>query len=122
MDILSLMPVRVWSLFQKQDMNSLSQSEMISKGNLFSEYHLLKKVSVSSSVVRVEVVGMICISDPRWSVKVIIVSNLLSMGRGPMKSMATESLQESEMGKGCKGPTGFVVLHLLLWQSGQDGM
>ena len=57
--------------------------------NPFSQYHPSKKVSASSLVVRVEVVGMIYISDPRWSVKVMIVSNPLLTGRGPMKSMGS---------------------------------
>ena len=122
MDILSSMPVMVWSLFQKQDMHSLSWSEMISKGNLFSQYHLSKNVSASSLAVRVEVVGMICILDLRQSVKVMIVSNPLSTGRGPMKLIATESHWASGMGKECRGPTGLVVSDLFLWQSEQDGM
>ena len=32
-----------------------------------------------------------------------------SFGKGPMKSMATESPRCFSMGRGCKGPIGFAV-------------
>lgn len=110
MDILSLMPVRAWSVFQNLEMTSLSWSDMISSGRLFLQYHFSKKISASWLAVKVEVEGMICISEPKRLVKVMIVSKPLSDRRGPMKSMATESQCESGIVKGCRGPIGFDVL------------
>ena len=61
-------------------------------------------------------------SDPRQSVKVIIVSNPLSVSRGPMKLIAMESPCASGMGSGWSGPVGFAVLDLFCWQLAHDGM
>ena len=93
-------------------MKSLSRSETISKGKPFSQYHLWKNISASCSAVSVETVGMIWMSDPSRSVKVIIVSNPESLGSGPMKSIATESQRASGIGSGWRGPVGRVVLDL----------
>jgi hypothetical protein len=66
-------------------------------------------------------VGTIRMSEPRWSVKVSMQSYLSSFGSGPIKSIATESQQQSGTGSGCSGPTGFVVRDLLRWHSAQEG-
>ena len=94
------MPVRVWRDFQNWDMKSLSRSDTMFKGSPLIQYHFSKKSSASFSAVRVETVGIIWISEPRRSVNVIMVSKPLSRGRGPMKSIATESQRASGMGRG----------------------
>ena len=52
-----------------------------------------------------------------WSVHTttIMVLNPLSTGRGPMKSIATESQWSSGMGRGWSGPIGLVVVDLICW-------
>ena len=103
-------------------MNSLSRSDTMSSGRPFTQYHFSKKISASLSADNVEVEGIICMSEPKRSVKVIIESKPLSKGRGPMKSIATESQRESGIGNGWRGPIGLEVVDLFRWQSAQDGM
>src|SRR6266702_838079 len=121
-DILSLILVSWCSFFQKRARNSLSRSDTISKGSPFSQYQLSKNISASFSAVRVEIVGIRRISEPRRSVRVRIMSKPLSLGSGPMKSIATESHRLLGTGSGCNGPMGLVVRDLLRWQSAQPGM
>ena len=95
MDILSLIPVSLCNSFQKHDRNSLSRSNMISSGRLFSQYQCWKNNSVKCSAVSVVVVGMSLMSDPSQLVNVIRLLYPLSSGSGPTKSIATESHQLS---------------------------
>ena len=69
-DILWWMPVSFISIFQNLEMKILSQSEMISKGHPFSQYHLLKNRNTNSLAVVVVVHGTIWMSALRWSVMV----------------------------------------------------
>ena len=98
--------------FQNFEMKSLSLSEMISSGNPFSQYHLSKKMSASCSAERLIHDGIICMSEFSRSVKVMIESKPLSMGKGPIKSIATESPRCSGMGRGWRGPNGLFVRDL----------
>src|ERR1700678_1889632 len=99
--------------FQNADMNSLSWSDMISLGRPFSQYQWSKKRILSSLALSEVEVGMIRISDPRRSVIVSMQLWPLSVGRGPMKFMDTESHRSSGTGRGCRGPVGFFVELLL---------
>ena len=94
----------------------------MSNGRPFLQYHFSKKVSTSCSAVNEENEGIIWISDPSQSVKVIIVSKLLLSGKGLIKSIATESQRASGTGNGWRGPIGFDVDNLFLWQSAHAGM
>jgi hypothetical protein len=107
---------------QKWEMKSLPRSETISSGSPFSQYHSLKKISASPCAVREhwQVVGMIR-TGPSLSVMVRMEWKPLSFGKGPMKSMATESQRWSGTGSGWRGPTGLVVRDLFRWQSAQAG-
>jgi hypothetical protein len=82
------------------EVNSLSLSEMISSGRPFLQYHSSKKMVASSSAVRLDRVGIIRMSEFKRSVIVRIQSKPESIGRGPMKSMATLSPRDSGMGSG----------------------
>jgi hypothetical protein len=61
--------------------------------------------------------GTSLISAPSLSVRVSKQSKPPSRGKGPMKSMATESPRLSGTGSGCKGPIGLVVEDLFCWHS-----
>ena len=111
-DIFSFIPVSLCSSFQKRDRKILSWSDTISRGRPFSQYQCRKKRSANCSAVIVVVVGTIRISDPSQSVNVTRLSYPSSIGRGPMKSIATESQWSSGTGSGCSGPMGFAVLDL----------
>ena len=91
-DIFSYTPVSQCSTFQNLDTKSLSLSETISVGNLFSQYHSLKKRDAKCSAVISVCVGMILISLPKQSVNVTIQFFPSSSGKGPIKLIATESL------------------------------
>ena len=58
-------------------------------------------------------------SEFKRSVNVTIESKPLSIGNGPMKSIATASPRCSGIGNGCSGPKGFVVLTIGLPGSGK---
>lgn len=109
MGIFSLMPVSLCRAHQKQEVKSLSRSDIISRGNPFSQYHFQKNSSTSSSAFNVVFVGTNRISEPRQSVNVMMLSKPWSRGRGPMKSIATESQRRAGIGNGCDGPIGLVV-------------
>ena len=94
----------------------------MSKGRPFTQYHLSKNTLANFYAVRVEREGIICMSEPRRSVNVMMVSNPLSNGRGPMKSIATESQRSSGTRRGWSGPIGLVVCDLFLWQAAHDGI
>src|SRR5271168_2009358 len=102
-------------------MNSLSRSDISSRGMPFSQYHLVKKRWVRSSTVWVIVHGTSRTSEPSLSVSVSKQSKPSSGGNGPIKSIATESQRPSGTGKGCKGPISLVVEDLLRWHSTQEG-
>ena len=76
-------------------------------------YHLSKNKSASFSAVKLICVGTIWISEFNRSVHVTIESKSPSLGKGPMKSIATESPRCSGMGSGWRGPNGFFVVDLL---------
>ena len=86
----SFTPVSWCRLCQNCEMKSLSQSEIISKGSPFSQYHSLKNKLARPCTVREQVVGMIQMLEPSWSVMVRMQSKLFSQGRGPMKSMVCD--------------------------------
>ena len=48
-DSFSLIPVRACEAFQNLEVNSLSQSETMSRGRLFSQYQLSKNMTARSS-------------------------------------------------------------------------
>ena len=121
-EYLCLTPVKSIRCLQNFDTNNLSRSEIISMGRPFSQYQLSKKSTASSSAVRVVVVGMIRMSELRRSVIVRIQSKLLSRGKGPIKSIETESQRSSGIGKGCRGPCGLEVGLLLRKHSAHEGM
>ena len=73
---------------------------MISKGRLFLQYQWLKNRQAMFSAVGVVIVGTICMSELRQSVRVMMQSYPLSSGSGPMKSIVTESHHSSGTGKG----------------------
>ena len=100
MENLSLTPVSLCSARQKRDIKSLSRSEMKLRGRPLVQYQFVKKRSARPSAVRSVVHGMILTSDPERSVNVVIQSKPLSSGKGPMKSIATESQRSSGTGKG----------------------
>src|SRR6267378_1120351 len=100
------MLVRWWSVLQNQETKSLSRSEMMLSGSLFSQYHILKKRWAMSSAITVDFVGAILMSEPDLSVNVMIVSNPWSLGSGLMRLMATESQRWLGMGRGWRGPMG----------------
>src|ERR1700678_2386922 len=89
-EALHLTPVRRVRCFQKEDMKSLSRSEMMSVGSPFSQYQLSKNRTASSLAVREVEVGMMRISDDRRSVMVRMQLYPWSRGRGPMKSIDTD--------------------------------
>lgn len=60
--------------FQNLDMKSLSWSEIMSEGKLFSQYQLSKNREASSLVVSLVDVGMMQMSEPRQSMMVNIQS------------------------------------------------
>ena len=72
-------------------MKSLSRSDIISRGRPFSQNHLRKNSLARPCTVSVHEVGMIQMSELRRSVIVSIQSCPLLVGRGPIKSIATES-------------------------------
>lgn len=98
---------------QNLDTKSLLWSLMISSGHLFLQYHLSKNRNVKSSTDIFAVQGAICMSAPRWSIMVTIVSKPSSFGNGPMKSIATESNCLSGTGNGWRGPAVLDVEDLL---------
>ena len=108
--------------FQKDDINNLSWSEIILSGRPFSQYQWSKKRTASSLALRVVEVGIILISEFSLSVMVSIQSCPWSLGRGPIKSIDMESQHLSGTGNGWSGPEAFLVLDLLHWQSGQEGI
>ena len=114
-NILILMPVSLWRWVQNFDKNSLSLSEMISKGKPFSQYHLSKNRSANFSAERLIVEGVFWILEFRRSVNVIMESYPLSEGSGPMKLIVTESPCCSGISKGWSGPKGLLVCDLLCW-------
>ena len=69
-DILSLTPVSLCNAFQKCDTKSLSQSETISKGSPFPQYHSQKNNSARPCAVSEHVVGTSRMSEPSQSVRV----------------------------------------------------
>ena len=109
------MPDRQCNAFQNLDMNSLSQSEMISTGSLFLQYQCSKNRPASRLADKSILVGIIWMSAPSLSVVVRIQSIPLSVGKGPIKSIATLSPRLFGTGKGCKGLGRFVVGDLLCW-------
>jgi hypothetical protein len=58
-DNFSFTPVSLCSACQNCEVNSLSWSERMFKGKPFSQYHLVKKIWVSSSAVRDVIQGVI---------------------------------------------------------------
>ncbi len=121
-DRLRCAPVSLCNVHQNLEMNSLSWSEMISEGSLFSQYQLSKNLVASFSVVISVRVGISLTSEPRQSV---IVSKQLkpsSSGSGPIKSIAMLLPHSSGMGRGCRGLAGLVVLDLLCWQGMHPGI
>ena len=64
---------------------------------------------------------MMRMSKPSLSVIVSMQSKPLSLGKGPMKSIAIESQRLSGIGRGWRGPNGLVVQDLFRWQSVQAG-
>ena len=89
-EALHFIPEIIVKCFQKADMNSLSRSEIMSKGRPFSQYQWSKNKTASSFAVSLVDVGMIRTSDPRRSVMVRIQSCPWSKGRGPMKSIVID--------------------------------
>jgi hypothetical protein len=81
-------------------MKSLSQSETILEGKLFSQYHLSKKILASLSAMSEQVVGIIQMSEPNLSVMVSMQSYPLSLGSRLMKSIAMASHHLSGTGSG----------------------
>ena len=116
------MPVSLCNSFQKRERKILSQSDIILSGRPFLQYQCLKKSSANFSAESVVVVGMIHMSDPRWSVNVMKLLYPSSRGSGPTKSMATESHLLLGTGRGCSRPIGFDIVDLFCWQSAHDGM
>jgi len=106
---------------QNFEMNNVSWSLIISSGQPFSQYHLLKKMYMNSLVLMSDLHANSCMSAPSLSVMLTIALNPSSLGRGPTKSMATESNLLSGIGRGCKGPARLEVLALFCWQSGHPG-
>ena len=86
--------------FQKREMNSLSWSEISSRGRPFSQYQWSKKSKARDSAVRSVVVGMIRMSEPSLSVIVRMQLWPSSSGRGPIKSRVITSHRWSGTGKG----------------------
>ena len=67
-DIFSLTPVILCKHFQKQARKSLSLSETISSSSPFLQYQFVKNSSANCLAVRVVVVGIMWMSEPRQSV------------------------------------------------------
>ena len=118
----SLTPVNLCGAHQNFKTKILSQSEMISLGNLFSQYQWLKNKTARSSVVMSVQVGIIWLLEPRWSVIDRMQSKLPLSGKGPIKSVAMLSSWSSGIRRGCKGPEGLCVLDLFLRHSVHEGM
>jgi hypothetical protein len=68
-----------------------------------------ESVGLRGGTVKTSLVRMICMSALRQSVMVGRQLNLLSSGKGLMKSITTESLCPSGTGRGCSGPVGPIV-------------
>jgi hypothetical protein len=121
-DIFRCTPVNVCNAFQNFEMNSLSRSEMSSRGKPFSQYHSLKKIEARCEAEISVLVGIRQTSEPNLSVTVRTQLYPSSSGRGPTKSRQTESPRFSGTGKGWSGPLGFEVPLLFHWQLGQAGI
>ena len=121
-DMPSFTPAILVSLFQKCDTNNLSLSEIMSLGNLFSQYQLSKKTCAKSSAEMSVCVGTILTSDPELSIIVAMQLNLLSLGNGQMKLIAMLSPRLSRIGRGWRGPVGHFVDPLFCWQALHPGM
>lgn len=109
------MPVSFINALQKCETKSLSWSVMSLSGNPFSQNHLSKNIVANSSAVMLVLHGASWISAFSLSVMVTMVLKSLSLGSGPMKSIATESNRLSGTGRGCRGPPGFEVVFLFYW-------
>ena len=107
--------------FQNLDVNSLSQSEIISDSKLFSQYNLSKNRHASFLGVMSVWEATSWMLLPKQSVKVIMQLLLSSSGSSPINSMATESPCLSGTVRGCNRPYGFIVDDLLHWKLGQEG-
>ena len=110
------------SAVQNLEVKSGSWSRTMSRGRLFSQYHALKKIVASSSAEMVVFEGISHMLLPRQSVNVMMQLSSPSLGRGPMKSIPTESPQFSGIGRGCSGPARGLVGDLLWMQSVQARM
>ena len=99
-DMPSLIPTIIMSLFQKCEKNNLSLSEIISWGNPFSQYQLSKNTCAKSSAEMSVHVGIILTSDPNLSVIVAMQLNPSPLGNGLMKSTAMLSPHSSGTGRG----------------------
>lgn len=118
-DILCWTPMSFINVCQTFDTKILS---WISTGHPFLQYHLSKKRNAKSSTVMSEVHTEIWMLAPSLSIMVTIALNPLSLGRGPMKSIAMESNLQSGIGNGWRGPACLVVLALFYRQSGHVSM
>lgn len=121
-DILCFIPANFIRAFQNFDTKNLSQSLINSNGHPFSQYHLSKNKFMKSSAVMSVLHSMICMSAPSLSVIVTMASYPLSVGKGQIKSIATESNHLSRIGSGCNGPGAFVMLLLFCWHALHPGM
>ena len=90
MDIFSFTPVSLVKAVQKQEMKSLSRSQMMLLGSPFSQYQLLKNSTARSSAVMFKFVGTIRTLAPMRSVIDRMQLKPESMGKGPMKSIAMD--------------------------------
>ncbi len=115
-------PVSLCSACQNLEIKSLSRSDMISAGSLFSQYQFSKKMVANFSAIISVRVGISLISEPIQSVIVRRQLKPSSSGRGPMKSIAMLLPCSSGIGSGCSRPAGLVVLDLFCWQGTHPGM
>ena len=121
-DIFSFTPQRECKAFQKWDINNLSLSEIMSKGNPFSQYQWSKNKIARSSVVMSTWMGTIRILAPMQSVIDKIQLNPESSFSGLMKSIVMDFPWPYGTGRGCKGPGVLDVEILFYWHGSHDGM
>jgi hypothetical protein len=99
-DIQRQIPLSLHNVHQNFATKTLSQSQTMFSGSLFSQNQWLKKSLAASSDISIVFVGTICMSDPKASVIDMMQLYLLSSDSGPIKLIATCSLHLSGMGKG----------------------
>ena len=116
-DICNLTPHKVFNAFQNWDIKSLSLSDTIVKGRLFSQYQSLKKRMAKSSAAISIHVGRNQMSAPKRSVMDKMQLKPESSFQGLMKFIMMDWPWVSGIGNGCKGLGVFVVLDLFLWHS-----